>query len=430
MDLPPAAGVPDGAAAPAPRALLVAPRASYRIADYARAALSLGLTPCLASEGHDALVPDSGVGLAVNLSDRPAALARLLDESRRAPFAAVVATDDATVELAAELAAALNLPHNPPAAAQRTRRKDLARAALAAAGLPVPAFRTLDLRKPLSDQIRDLAYPAVVKPLALSGSRGVIRVDDAVQLARAVERVRPILAEARLEGEERHRVLVEDYLPGIEFALEGVLADGRLQPVALFDKPDPLEGPYFEETYYVTPSRLAVSDQARIRERVEAGCRALGLREGPVHAEVRFHRGEAWILEIASRTIGGQCARLLRFGSGATLESLVLRRACGMGGEPPRLRRAAGVLMIPIPGGGVLRRVEGVLAASAVAGVEEIEISVREGHVLVPLPEGESYLGFIFATGDTPATVEAALRAAHACLRVVVAPLLPLERAG
>ena len=218
-------------------------------------------------------------------------------------------------------------------------------------------------------------------------------------------------------------MLVEHFLPGAEIALEGLLHGGRLQVIAVFDKPEPLCGPFFEESYYVSPSRLDRDRLAAAERVVAASCAAYGLSNGPVHAELRCNDSNTWLIEIAARTIGGQCAQLLEISAGRSLESLVLENALGApasAGAAPE--RAAGVLMIPIPRAGVLRRVEGVLAAESVAGIEKVELWLREGHELVPLPEGASYLGFVFATGDTPARVEQSLRDAHACLNIVTAP--------
>ena len=233
-------------------------------------------------------------------------------------------------------------------------------------------------------------------------------------------------------AEERNTLLVESFIPGPEIALEGMLAGGELSVLAIFDKPDPLDGPFFEETIYVTPSRLPRSVQALAAARVREGCAAYGLTEGPVHAELRIHDGEAWIIEIAGRTIGGDCARLFTFGSGAGLEHLVLERALGRtpGAPCPGAGRAAGVLMIPTPGAGTLRRVEGVMAASRIPGIREVSIAVREGYELTPLPEGGSYLGFVFALGEDPAAVGASLRRAQDTIRVIVAPSLAVEVAS
>jgi biotin carboxylase len=405
-----------------PRVLLVAPHSSYRIAPYVQAAGRLSIDLLIASEGRHSLVSEVAEGLHIDLGATEPALQSILASAKARPYAGAIGTDDAAVELASRAAQALGLAHNPPEAAVYARRKDLARARLQAAGLPVPAYRRLDLRRPLAPQLENLTYPCVVKPLSLSGSRGVIRVDDEAQLLAACERVHSIIAQLSTE-EERSHVLVEAYVPGQEYALEGMLHDGELHVLALFDKPDPLEGPFFEETYYITPSRLGSGAQQRIRERVAQACAAYGLREGPIHAELRLHAGDAWILEVAARTIGGQCARLLRFGTGWGLEELVLAWSIGRELHMEAEQGAAGVLMIPIPGAGVLRRVEGMLAAQRVRYIEEIEISVREGYELVPLPEGASYLGFIFARAPSPEQAEQALREAHALLNIVVAPV-------
>jgi biotin carboxylase len=305
------------------------------------------------------------------------------------------------------------------------RRKDLAREALRSAGLPVPRFQCLDLGGALAPQISGLDYPCVLKPLAMAASRGVIRVDSSDALARTLPRVAAIVAQAAVP-DERDRVLVESFLPGAEIAIEGLLSDGRLHVLAVFDKPEPMDGPFFEESYYVTPSRLPKSLLERASERLAQACAAYGLREGPVHGELRLHEGEAWILEVAARTIGGDCARLLSFGAGRSLEELVLRHALGWSLDLKPPGGAAGVLMIPTPGAGTLRRVEGVLAARQVPGIDDLMIAVREGYELTPLPEGGTYLGFMFARADTPAEVESALRRAHDHLNIVIAPSLPV----
>jgi biotin carboxylase len=317
------------------------------------------------------------------------------------------------------------LPHNPLSAVCAARRKDLARDALRAAGLPVPRFRCLNLTQPLTPQIAGLDYPCVIKPLAMAASRGVIRVDSSDELLRMLPRVAAIVADA-VVSDERDRVLVESFLPGIEIAIEGLLSNAQLHVLAIFDKPEPLDGPFFEESYYIMPSRLPRALLDRAIERLNQACAAYGLREGPVHGELRLHEGEAWILEVAARTIGGDCARLLSFGAGRSLEELVLRHALGWPLDLNPRGGAAGVLMIPTPRAGTLRRVEGVLAALQVPGIGDLMIAVREGYELVPLPEGGTYLGFVFAHADTPEEVESALREAHDCLNIVTAPTLPV----
>lgn len=407
--------------------LLVTPPNSYRIPAYLQAAAALGVEAVVASPGRHSLIGELSSGVHVDLHD-PAAAARLLDAARSRPFSGVVATDDAAVALASTVAQALGLPHNPPDAAALSRRKDQARRCLRRAGVPVPDYRLLRLDQALSTQLAGWTYPLVVKPVSLAGSRGVIRVDDEQACLRACARIERLLSKQRhLPDEERRLVLAERFIAGPEVALEGLLRDGRLEPLALFDKPDPLDGPCFEETYYITPSRHSPALQSRVLETVAQACRAYGLREGPVHAELRLAHGQAWVMEVASRTIGGECARLLRFGTGQDLESLVLQRALGRPVEVQPMQGAAGVLMLPIPQAGILRRVEGVLAARRVPGIEELIISVREGYELVPLPEGGGYLGFLFAQAASAAQAEAALREAYSHLKVVIAPLFRLQ---
>jgi len=417
---------PPAPATPRPRLLLVAPHSSYRIAPYIDAADRLGVDVLIASTSEHSLVSAVAEGLRIDLHRPEQAIEYIRDAARARPFAGVIATDDAAVTLAARAAESLGLAHNAPQAVRLTHRKDLARQRLAEHGVPVPAFRRIDLHRDLPAQARGLEYPSVIKPLSLSGSRGVIRVDDAADCVQACRRIAAIVGE--LPGdEERRYLLAERYLPGIEIAVEAMLTDGALQLLSIFDKPDPLEGPFFEETYYITPSRLDAATQRLAARRVAEACAAYGLRNGPVHAELRLHQGEAWILEVAARTIGGQCARLLRHGTGHGLEELVIAHAAGQPLAPQTGNRAAGVLMIPVPRAGILRRVEGLSAARRVKHVTEVEISVRDGYELVPLPEGAAYFGFIFAQGPDPGAVEQALREAHAALNVVTTPLWRLS---
>jgi len=406
---------------------LIAPPNSYRTVPYLEAARRQGINVLVASEGRFSLVSEIADGLHIDLED-PAAIERLLAANLETPFTGVVATDDASVELASRIACDLNLPHNPPQAARLTRRKDLSRKALATAGVPVPGFRVIDLQQPIDSQLDRLEYPCVIKPLSLSASRGVIRVDDAGALRAACARIERILAgETTRDDFASTHLLIETFVSGPEVALEGLLRGGRLNVLAIFDKPDPLDGPFFEETYYIIPSRHDDNIRARIIRRVEEACVAHGLREGPVHAEVRINRGDGVIIEVASRTIGGDCARLLRFGVGQGLEDLVISHAVGKPLPVMPQEGGAGVLMIPVTEAGILRRIEGIPAARAVPWIDDILIGIREGYELVPLPEGAAYLGFIFAHAPTPAAAEAALRESHAKLKIVVAPVMALE---
>ncbi len=404
------------------RVLLIAPHGSYRTLPYVEAARRLNIDLVVASQGKHSLIQVYNQGLNLDLSS-PADALQVIDQAhQQTPFDYILGSDDATIELAALAARRLGLLQNPPEAARYSRRKDLARERLRQSGVPVPWHGRIDLQGDLLAQGRSLRYPAVLKPLAMSGSRGVIRVDNTEAFTQACARIAAIVARQGEEDEQRY-LLAERYLPGVEIALDGLLLDGGLQLLAMFDKPEPLEGPFFEESYYITPSRLTQESQRRIVDRVEQACRAYGLREGPIHAECRVDGDEVWILEVAARTIGGQCGRLLQFGTGYSLEELVLTHAQGAAVSLQRGEGGAGVLMIPIEQGGILRRIEGLSRASRIPFIEEINIQIREGHELIPLPEGNAYLGFIFARAPSPAEAEQALRAAHACLNIVVAPL-------
>ena len=382
----------------------------------------MGLAVLVASRGEHSLVSEIYQGLHIDLDDLDSALARILEAARGVPFAGVLGCDDATVELAALAANALALPHNPPAAARLTRRKDLARAHLTESGCAVPIYRLVDLTCSIEEQTAGLMWPCVVKPLNLSASRGVIRADDLVEFIAACDRVRDIIAESNDEFERTH-VLVEAYIDGFEVAFEGYLHEGELKLLALFDKPDPLCGPFFEETIYVTPSRLNKVTQSRIVQSVARACRAYGLRSGPIHAELRVDERDAWILEVASRTIGGDCSRCLDMGVDFNLEEFVISLAIDKPLTAMTPNEARGVMMIPIKERGVLRRVEGLRDAQNVANVESVDILVRSGHELVPLPEGNQYPGYIFARGPSPGEVVSALREAYSRLNFVVAPL-------
>jgi biotin carboxylase len=359
----------------------------------------------------------------------PAASAREVREyAARRPLDAVVPVDDATTVVASAVGEALGLRVNPLAAAQATRDKRVMRELLARAGVPSPSFTIVRVDEDPAAAARRMAYPCVLKPRVLSASRGVIRADDAAAFVAAFARIRAILREPEVAalGEGTDSLVVEGFVPGVEVALEGLLEDRVLRTLALFDKPDPLDGPFFEETIYVTPSRLPAATQAAVADVAARAARALGLSDGAVHCELRLRPAaggalEPVVLEIAARSIGGLCGRTLRFGTGMSLEELILRRALGRPVDSlERERAAAAVMMIPIPGGGTLEEVRGLDEARAVPHVEDITISLHKGQEVVPLPEGSRYLGFIFSRAATPAEAEAALRAAHRHLQLVI----------
>ena len=420
------------------RVVLLLPSATYR-SDFVGAAKALGIEVVVASNVRQAMARSMGDRAIVvdfdNVADSVAALVAL---HGRAPVHAVVAVDEQGVALAAAASARLGFAHNPLSAVEATRDKLQMRNAMRTGGVSQPAFA---LHRPVApprsalDCVEEVGgFPVVVKPLHLSGSQGVIRVDDAQSLELVIGRVRKIACAPD------DPVLIEKYVPGREVAVEGLMRNGVLEVLAVFDKPDPLTGPYFEETIYVTPSRLTPSVSGRVESLVADAVKALGLVEGPIHAEVRIDDARSddaqsddarnddarsdgpertvsparmWIIEVAGRSIGGLCARTLRFGLGITLEQVIFRHALAM--PLPNLKReriASGVLMIPIDGGGVLERVEGLDDARGVAGIRGLEITVPNGTTVRPIPEGDRYLGFVFATGESPAFVEAALRTA------------------
>src|SRR6266566_3515271 len=321
---------------------------------------------------------------------------------------------------------ALDLAHNSPQAAEAARDKLLMRTLMSAGGAPCPVFRPFGLSDDPVWIAGQVTYPCVLKPLRLSGSRGVIRADDPAGFVAAFNRLKRLLIS---EGNSEYEtsILVEDFIPGFEVALEGMLTHGALKVLALFDKPDPLDGPFFEETIYTTPSRLPAGMQEDIAGCVATAAASLGLREGPVHAELRVNEQGPWMLEIAGRSIGGLCSTILEFGSGMCLEELILRQAIGEEiSSIEREERASAVMMIPIPAAGMLKAVYGVEEAQAVPLITGVEITAKLHHPLVPLPEGASYLGFIFARGDSPAAAEEAIRRAHSLLKFDIRRDIPV----
>ena len=415
------------------RLLLLLPTATYRAAAFVEAARQLSVELTVASERRSTFQDANPAGLlTLDLSDPERAADQARAFARQHPLGGVAAVDDDTAVVAAAIAGALGVRGNSLAAAHAARDKYRQRTLLAAAGVPVPRFALHSLDDDPTRVAQRAPFPCVLKPLRLSASRGVIRADTPEQFVAAFGRVKRILEDlftprppqgARSGGQrgEERSLLVEEFVPGDEYALEGLLEGGQLRVLALFDKPDPLDGPYFEETIYVTPSRLPERAQHAIAACAQHAATALDLREGPVHAELRYNDCGPWLIELAARPIGGRCSAALRFGSGASLEEIVIRHALGM--RLPTLEReacASGVMMIPVPGTGVLRQVRGVEAARAVLLVTDVVITAHLGETLVPWPEGSRYPGFIFARGETPAAVEAALRAAHRELEFVL----------
>ncbi|MCW8830928.1 MAG: ATP-grasp domain-containing protein [Gammaproteobacteria bacterium] len=406
-----------------PRFLLIAQPNSYRIAPYIKAALRMGLEVLIASSGKHSLITEVHAGIHININDIPASLNIILDEAGKKPFAGILGSDDSTVELAARAAAELGLPHNPPEAARISRRKDLARAHLSLAGAAVPIHCLMNLTGSIEKQTAGLPWPCVIKPLNLSASRGVIRVDNEQQFIQACTRIKRIIAHSPDEFERTH-VLIEDYIDGIEVAFEGYLHHGKLNTLTIFDKPEPLTGPYFEETIYVTPSRLEGKIQKDIQQTVQQACNIYGLKTGPVHAELRIDRNsKPWLLEVASRTIGGDCARTLDSGNGFNIEELTIALAMDKSFTIDSDKQCRGVMMMPIKKGGILRRIEGLSEARNVTHVENVDIIIREGNELIPLPEGNQYPGYIFAQADSQQKVINALQEAFAKLEFVVAPV-------
>lgn len=433
-----------------PRVLLLATTTGYQTRAFGEAASRLGVELVFATDRcHLIDDPWQDQAIPIRFHDEDASVAAILDAAAVRPLDGLLAVGDRPTVIAARVAAHLGLPWHPVEGAASARHKLLTRERLRDAGLPVPWFVPVAIdREPPGDhepsalRHQPLTYPCVLKPVALAGSRGVMRADDEEGLAQAFVRLQALMRqpEVRADRNEAHATaLIEGFIPGREYAVEGVMHHGRLQTLAIFDKPDPLDGPFFEETIYLTPSAASGHMQRTMVDTIARAARAIGLWHGPIHAECRVNPAGVFVLEVAARPIGGLCARVLRGVrsrlsggvSPVSLEELLLRHA--LGEDPTSFQReesASGVMMIPIPKRGTLRAVDGLDAARAVTGVDEIHITAKADQLLVPLPEGASYLGFIFARAAHADDVERALREAHARLVFTIDPELPILGVG
>jgi biotin carboxylase len=413
------------------RVLLLSTTTGYQLRAFNEAAEQLGVELVFATDRCQQLDdPWRDRAIAVRFHDELHSIDEIV---RHSPFQGVLAVGDRPVILAADVAEQLGLPGNPRDAAAASSNKLEARRRLAAAGLAVPSYFVLPARADGADVAADarVQFPCVLKPVGLSGSRGVIRADSRGEFAAAFDRISALLARVDVRAARtglEDVILVERFIPGREFALEGVLSDGALQVFTIFDKPDPLDGPFFEETVYVTPSALDAGSQEQLASTIQEATDALGLWHGPVHAECRFGPDGVYVLEVAARPIGGLCSKALRFEDGSSLEHVLLRHAIGEDVSAARQEAvASAVMMIPIPKRGMLRRVEGEDAARSVPGVEDVRVTAKVGQLLEPLPEASSYLGFIFARAVSSAQADAAVRVAHAQLSFTIDAPIEVE---
>jgi biotin carboxylase len=415
------------------RVLILASKLGYQTRGFAEAAQRVGAEVIFATDRcHQLDDPWRDGAIAAHFEQPAEAAARIVAALRERPVAGVLPLGDRPTTTAAYVTQALDLPGNSPRTVENCRSKLTQRQLLRDAGLPVPDFFSFALTDDAEPVARTAPYPCVLKPLALAASQGVIRANNAAEFVAAARRIAALLEKPDvqvLRDPTLGSILVERYIPGPEVAVECLLDRGRLRVLAMFDKPDPLEGPYFEETIYVTPSRLPAYAQVLLKLRLQQTVQALGLTHGPLHAEFRLNEDGEWLLEASPRPIGGLCSRALRFGpERILLEELLVRHALGLdGAQLEREPSASGVMMIPVPRSGVLVRVEGEADALATPGIAELHITARLHDYIAAWPEGSSYLGFIFARAAEPAQAEAALRAAHSKLRFEIAPRLPVE---
>jgi biotin carboxylase len=419
------------------RILLFASKLGYQTRSFQAAAEKLDIELAYVTDRcHRLDDPWNDQALAVHFESPETAAGSVLEQQRGLSVDAVIALGDRPTVAAAYVARGLGLTHNHPASVEACRSKLRTRKVLREAGMPVPWFRAVPLDPIPEPALAGIRYPCVLKPISLSASQGVVRANNRDEFLSGAARLKRLLESPEIRAAREpnlDKMLVEGYLRGREVAVEGLLTEGKLRVLAIFDKPDPLEGPYFEETIYVTPSRLSAAEQRTIEKSFEDSVRALGLTHGPVHGEFRLNEQGVWPIEVAARPIGGLCARALRFVLDAGkktigLEELLLRHALGLAGaDAPREAAASAVMMIPVPRSGILEKVEGEEAARATPGITSLEITARLHDFIAAWPEGSSYLGFLFAHAHDPAEAERALREAHTKLRFTLTPRLPVE---
>lgn len=422
---------------PRQRLLLFAAKLGYQTRSFNAAAEKLGVELAFVTDRCGRMDdPWNDHALPAHFESPETAARAVLEAQRGLRVDGVLALGDRPGPTAAYVARGLGLLHNHPASVEACRNKLRTREVFREAGIPVPWFRGVSLNALPEPALLGINYPCVLKPLSLSASQGVVRANNREEFLAGAARLKKLLESPEIRATRElnlHQMLVEGYLPGSEVAVEALLTEGTLRILAIFDKPDPLEGPYFEETIYVTHSRLPDSGQRAIESTLQSAVRALGLTHGPVHAEFRLNEQGVWPIEVAPRPIGGLCARALRFRiadgeEGIGLEELLLRHALGLpGGDAVRESGASGVMMIPVPQCGILENVEGEESARQIPGITSLEITARVHDYIAAWPEGSSYLGFLFARCDTPAAAEAALRAAHTQLKFTLTPRLPVE---
>ena len=405
--------------------LLLLPTTTYRTKAFVDAAIKLDVDVVAASEQPSTLATRNPRGLlTLDFSDPDRAAKQAREFADEFPIDAVIPVDEDTAVVAACVAQGLRLRHNSIDAAITAKNKHRMREVLKSSGAQVPRFWRMSLKDDPADIATQINFPCVVKPVFLSTSRGVMRADNPDQFVGAVRRLEQIVSDPKLARRGAALVsqaLVEEFIPGFEVAVEGLVTNGEFRVLTIFDKPDPLDGPFFEETIYVTPSRLPRDAQEGIIRTTAAATKAMGLTDGPVHAELRVNERGAWVIEVAARAIGGLCSRALRFSQGMTLEELIIRHALGEDiSHIEREEPAAGVMMIPIPRAGELKQVLGVDSARWVPDIEDVIITAHLTQQLLPPPEGAIYLGFIFSRAETPDRVEAALREAHARVDFVI----------
>lgn len=329
----------------------------------------------------------------------------------------VLASDDWDVVAAAMIADKLGLRFVGVETALAATNKFLMRQRLRNGGAVVPDFQCFAIGDNAGEIAKSLRFPVVIKPTYGQGSLGVIRADTVDEFEKAFQYTSRIIVDLDMRPSavrDRSGILVEQYIPGEEYTVELLMHEGKPYSLAVFEKPDPLEGPYFEEGIYVTPIRRDEKIRSLLVEAAIRGSRALGIETGPCHCELRLSGELPYILEIAARPIGGFCSQVFADLMGFDLHDLVLQNAVGLPVMPPPIADgvALGVMMLPVPGRGNLARVSGVDRALDIDGIMSVKIHVEAGSRILPYPEQSCYIGTVLATGSSADEVVARLKSA------------------
>ncbi len=243
---------------------------------------------------------------------------------------------------------------------------------------------------------------SVLKPIYGTASKSVLKINNVEKNKEQIEKLMQDCFDQDL--------VIEEYIDGKEYALEGTIINSELKKIVIFDKPVEYKHPYFEESIYITPSELSSEAEKRVVSIVDKACKKIGLEDGPVHVEFKINENQIFIIEINPRMIGGLCSRCLSFGLfKVSLEEIILHAF--MNNELKNielLNNYVGVLMIPTPKSGKFISINKEELEN-IPNISNVEITVPEGSDLLEPPYGDKYLGFAFSQGIDKKTVNESL---------------------